>query len=75
MSVVNNLRVRRKALGITQIELANIVGMDQGLYSLMEAGHKIPRVDLAWKICRALDTTIEEMFPADNLLSQSSGVR
>jgi len=61
----NGLRSHRRALDITQKDLASKVGIDQTYYSMIERGTKIPRVNLAWRICLALNTTLEEVFPVE----------
>ena len=65
MQANNRLRFRRRALDITQKDIAQKVGIDQTYYSLIERGNRVPKVDLAWKICRALNTTIDELFPME----------
>lgn len=63
--MMNPLRFRRRTLDITQKDLAQKIGIDQTYYSLIERGYRIPKVDLAWRICQALDTTIDVIFPAE----------
>lgn len=59
------LRSRRRALDITQKEIALTLGIDQTYYSKIERGNKIPRIDLAWKISQALAMPLEDLFPAE----------
>jgi putative transcriptional regulator len=57
----------RFSAGLTQGELAAIVGTSRETISSLERGASIPSVTLALSIARALDTTVEELFAADAL--------
>jgi len=53
--------------GLSQGELAAIVGTSRETISSLERRTSIPSVTLALAIARALDTTVEELFAADAL--------
>jgi putative transcriptional regulator len=57
----------RVLAGMTQGELAAIVGASRKTISSIERGASIPSVTLALALARALDTTVEELFAADEL--------
>ena len=57
-----NLVERRKNLGLTQVQVAEQVGVTEVCYQLYESGKRVPRVDVAIRIARALGTTVEALF-------------
>lgn len=59
---MNALREIRKAKGMTQQELADIVGVDFSAVSHWEKGDAIPRGELMPTIADALGCTIDELF-------------
>ena len=60
--MANRLREFRKNQGMTQVQLAELVGCKQGLVSLYERGVNTPSLHNALRLARALDTTVEELF-------------
>ena len=63
-SLMRNARIWA---GLSQDELAVIVGASRETISSVERGASIPSVTLALAIARALDTTVEELFAAVEL--------
>ncbi|VDR38602.1 Plasmid maintenance system antidote protein [Tsukamurella paurometabola] len=59
----NPVRARRRAQRITQAELAGAVGVSRQTVVSVEKGDYAPSVYLALKLARALDTTVEHLFP------------
>jgi putative transcriptional regulator len=63
---VNNMRTRMKELraryGLTQEDLAKIVGVRRETIVFLEKGKYNPSLKLAHDIAEALQTTIEELF-------------
>ena len=59
----NRLRVRRAEQDVTQLELAQKVGVSDSQISLMERGHIDPSPEMAAKIAEVLDTTPTAIFP------------
>lgn len=59
------LKERRKQLGLTQLQVAQMVGLAESAYQRYEYGKNEPSVGLAIKIAHALDTTVEELFLID----------
>jgi DNA-binding XRE family transcriptional regulator len=61
-SVGNNLREIRTRLGITQAELAELVGVARVSIISIEKGHFIPTIETALRISKALSVPVEEVF-------------
>lgn len=59
------LKDRRKRAGLTQAQLAGLVEVSRQTIIAIERGDYSPSVYLALRIARALDTTVEELFPLD----------
>src|SRR6185436_15372487 len=69
----NRLGEFRKSKRIGATELARSVGVTrQTIYSI-EAGTYIPNTEVALKIARLLETTVEELFSAEEGSRMSSG--
>lgn len=62
---MNNLKEFRKNKKLSQQNLSDILGMNIRLYQYYEADEREPAVRTALRIARALDTTVEELFPID----------
>ena len=61
--VPNKIRDIRKKKGLTQRQLAEAVDSSQQQIQRIETGSQSVRFDLALKICAALDTPMERIFP------------
>jgi DNA-binding XRE family transcriptional regulator len=61
------LRAARLWAGFSQQELAEIVGCSRATISAIERGTSLPSVTLARAIARAVEVSVEELFPADRL--------
>lgn len=55
----------RNALGKTQQEVANDLGITQSSYAMIEGGHRHPRKDMQKKIADYYNTTVDELFYAN----------
>lgn len=60
---MNNIKKIRQILGWTQAELAERAGTSQQNIQRIEAGSQNAKLDLAIKICVALDKSMAEVFP------------
>ncbi len=69
MKITNQLKKYRKKQDLSQVKLAQIVGISETHYQRIEYGISKPNVELALLIAQALQTTVEELFP----LSQRNG--
>ncbi len=58
----NRVRELRAARGFTQAELAAAVGLSRQSVYAIEAGHSLPAVDIALRLARALECSIEQLF-------------
>ena len=61
MGKESRLKEKRLALGLTQAEVAEIVGIETSAYQRYEYG-RLPNAKTAVKIARALDTTVENLY-------------
>ncbi len=60
---VVQVREARKARGLTQVELAKLVGVSRQTVISIERGDYAPSVYLALRIARELGDTVERLFP------------
>ena len=58
----NNLREVRAERGLSQAELAEMVGVSRNTISSIETGQFSPTAKLALVLCIALDKKFEELF-------------
>ena len=60
---------RRYEFGLPIGAVADAVGCSKGHLSMLERGREMPRIDLAFRMARFYETTIEDLF-ADRLDGQ-----
>jgi putative transcriptional regulator len=58
----NRLKERRTELGLTQAELAELIGVTRKTVNTIENQVFVPSTILALKLARALDMPVEELF-------------
>ncbi|MBQ2070608.1 MAG: helix-turn-helix transcriptional regulator [Bacilli bacterium] len=58
----NNVAAIRKEKGLSQAELAKLVGVSRNTISSVETGQYEPTAKLALLLCVALDKKFEELF-------------
>ena len=58
----NNLKKIRTLKGLSQQQLANMVGVSRNTISSIETGQYSPTAKLALVLCVALDVKFEDMF-------------
>lgn len=58
----NRLKVARAEKGLTQTQLAELVGVSRNTISSIETGQFNPTAKLALILCIALDKKFEELF-------------
>lgn len=58
----SRLKSRRKALGLTQREVSERIGMSASAYHAYEADKRTPNARLAIRFARALETSVEELW-------------
>lgn len=67
MYLINyKMKSNRAAFGYSQETLAKIVGVSRQTIILIEQGQYNPSLALCIKICKALNTTLDELFWEDN---------
>ena len=61
---MKNIRLKeaREKKALTQVEVAQRAGITEVCYQRYEAGSRIPRADVAIRIARAVDGTVEDLF-------------
>jgi putative transcriptional regulator len=60
--LVNNIKVHRAKIGMTQEALAQAVGVTRKTINVIEAGKFSPSVSLALAIAKVLQTSVDELF-------------
>ncbi|MCB2173284.1 helix-turn-helix transcriptional regulator [archaeon] len=58
----NTIKVLRAVKGLTQEQLADDLGVTRQTIHAVESGKYNPSIDLAFKLARYFDTSIEEIF-------------
>ncbi|MEN1969483.1 helix-turn-helix transcriptional regulator [Lentibacillus sp. N15] len=59
---MNNIKKYREKSGLKQIDLVRKTGLSKAAISLFENGKSTPSMNSAYKIAKALDATIDELF-------------
>ena len=60
--LLNTLKAARTAAGLTQADLAELVGVTRKTINTVENGVFVPSTVLALKVARALGTSVETLF-------------
>lgn len=60
----NNVAMVRESRGMTQRQLADRTGLNRSVLSLIEHGHRIPKLPVAVSIARVLDADVALLWPA-----------
>ena len=66
----NRIKTARKAKGLSQSELSELIDKSVGYMSYIETGSKKPSLENLIQIANALDVTIDELL-SDNLVAAS----
>ena len=67
----NRIKAARKAKGLSQSELSELIDKSVGYMSYIETGSKKPSLETLIQIANALDVTIDELL-SDNLVASST---
>ena len=59
------MREARQQKGISQTELAKLIGVSRQTVNMIENGDYNPTIALCLKICKALDKTLNDLFWED----------
>lgn len=60
--LASRLRERREAKGLTQAQLADLIGVSRKTVNTVENGVFVPSTIVALKLARALGQPVEELF-------------
>lgn len=70
----HNLKLIRKAKGITQEELAEIIGIHPRQLSKIETGEHFPSCKTLEKVCMALDINPKDLFDFEFLIDETESI-
>ena len=62
LKLKNKLKEYRLKAGVTQLQLAQVVGSSKNTISSIETGQFCPTAYLAYLLCLALDCKFEDLF-------------
>ena len=65
-----NLQAVREAKGYTQVKLSIMVGVSQQSITYYETGTRVPSFDVAAKLAKVLNTSIDYLVGIDNNLAK-----
>lgn len=60
------MKTARQERGLSQADLAGIVGVARQTINMVESGEYNPTLTLCLKICRALGCTLNDLFEEEN---------
>ena len=60
--ILNGIRLYREKLGITQQQLAKMMGLYQSTIAMWEAGNRLPRSDKLPELAKALGCSIDDLY-------------
>ena len=61
MSIGENIKAKRQALGMTQEKLADAVGLERSMVAQIERGSKVPNMVLGRDLAKVLGCGMEEL--------------
>ena len=56
------MKKARTEKGLSQAQLANLIGVSRQTVNMIESGDYNPTIALCLKICKTLDTTLDGLF-------------
>ena len=62
----NTIKIERALQGITQEDLAKVIGVSRQTINAMEAGKYVPSTVLALKIAKYFDKKVEDIFELED---------
>lgn len=57
------VKARRKELGLTQVQMAERLGMTQPSYAAIESGKAAPGFHQLYRLASALETAVHDLLP------------
>ena len=73
--IANNLKKKRKQLGLTQQLMSDLINLERSTYAYYETGKTAPSIETAAKICALFDCKIEDLLNEEideNLVAEKS---
>ena len=73
--IANNLKKKRKQLGLTQQLMSDLINLERSTYAYYETGKTSPSIETAAKICALFDCKIEDLLTEEideNLVAEKS---
>lgn len=61
-----NIKELRKAANMTQVQLADAVGVNQSTVAAWESGEKFPRANILPMLATALGCTVNDLFRTED---------
>ena len=58
-----NIRSARKAYGLTQVELAQMIGVTASCVSMYESGRRIPNIQTLAIMCDMMGRSVDDLLP------------
>jgi putative molybdopterin biosynthesis protein len=71
MTVKSKVQQIRKAAGLTQADLAKMIGISRQAYTSIESGKSVPSTEVALQLAKALHTTVDDLFWLDEGLDRT----
>lgn len=62
MSIGTEIKSRREAAGLTQLELAKMLGVGQSLVAQYERGSKQPTMPIGYELAKVFGCTVDELY-------------
>lgn len=63
--LVPKIKECRKKAYLTQQQLAEMTGMNDGYISRLETGKVMPTADTLWKIAKAIGCKVDDLYTAE----------
>ncbi len=73
--IANNLKKKRKQLGLTQQLMSDLINLERSTYAYYETGKTSPSIETAARICALFDCKIEDLLieeVEENLVAEKS---
>ncbi len=62
LTLANNLKIKRRQLGLTQQLISNLLNLERSTYAYYETGKTTPSVETLAKLSELFDCSIEELL-------------
>ena len=72
MKLYNKLSYYRRLRGISQKQLADLIGVTPGTISHYESGRRLPNIQMALKLAQILEVSVEDLFSPEIIQDEMS---